>query len=106
MIESSDGYIATGIVGLLFTGLIGWMAIGLSYTERESYNNAKITEIVKGKHITMIIFDDPCNKNCDNSIVTYKDFVADKIDSTTKFEWCTHYNIYGSEISHIIHIKK
>ena len=85
---------------LTFASITAIIAISLIYSvivrdEGWSIQPAKIVEILKGKHITVVVTD---AGESDSHI--YSGYSSDKIDSTTKFIWQEDrdINYYGIEL--------
>ena len=90
--EEKEGWTATFIVALAIFGIFGWGVFLSSATETTKVEDkqAKVLEIIKGKHITVVSTSENYNK-------VYTGYESDMIDSTTKFIWRNtyKYNYYG-----------
>jgi hypothetical protein len=92
--EEKEGWVATFIVSLAIFGIFGWGVFLSCVTETTKVEDkqAKVLEIIKGKHITVVSTPENYNK-------FYTGYESDMIDSTTKFIWRNtyKYNYYGFE---------
>jgi len=92
--EEKEGWTATFIIALILFGIFGWGLFLCSAIETTKVENkeAKVLEIIKGKHITVVSTSENYNR-------VYTGYESDMIDSTTKFIWRNtyRYNYYGFE---------
>jgi hypothetical protein len=86
-------------VSIVCFGIFGWGLFLGTTTEKVEVveSNAKILEILKGKHITVVVSD---HGPSDSHI--FDGYQSDKIDSTTQFKWTytvkrNYYNIILNE---------
>ena len=97
VIVRDEGWSIVLGIALFIVGLVVWGFIFSGNTERVETKiyPAKIVEILKGKHITVVVTD---AGESDSHI--YSGYSSDKIDSTTKFIWQEDrdINYYGIEL--------
>lgn len=90
------------IIGLVALALIGWLMVGTIADARSVVRPAEVLEVIKGKHVSLVIVKDWCQKKeCDENIkfIRKPDELVILTDST-KFDWVIGYNLYGSETEH------
>ena len=97
MKEDNEGWITFFVVALIFLGIFGWgifLSLGTD-TIKVEFKQAKVLEILKGKHITVV-------STSENHQV-YNGYESDMIDSNTTFKWkyTYKYNYYGFENANI-----
>jgi thioredoxin-related protein len=78
------------IILLIIVGAGGWGGWNCCSTKNEIKTQAKVVELLKGKHIVVVVTDDTSN----NTHV-FKEYEADKITDSTKFYWVHYYNQYN-----------
>jgi hypothetical protein len=97
--KDEEGWsIFLGILIVCF-GIFGWGVFLGTTTEKVEVveSNAKVLEILKGKHITVVVSDHgPADSH------TFDGYDSDRIDSTTQFKWTytvkrNYYNIILNE---------
>lgn len=92
--EEKEGWIVLFTVALVLFGIFGWWIYLSCATETTKVENkeAKVLEVIKGKHITVVSTSENYNR-------VYTGYESDLIDSTTKFIWQNtyKYNYYGFE---------
>jgi len=97
MKEDNEGWIAFFVVALIVLGIFGWGVYLSCATEttKVEFKQAKVLEILKGKHITVV-------STSENHQV-YNGYESDMIDSNTTFKWkyTYKYNYYGFENANI-----
>jgi len=98
IIEERELWMATFIIVLAIFGIFGWGVYLSCATETTKVENkeAKVLEVIKGKHITVV-------STSENHNQVYAGYESDMIDSTTKFMWKNtySYNYYGFQIKTI-----
>lgn len=91
------------LVLLVLIVVFGYLAIGLSYTKRTSIENAIVSEVIKGRHITVV--STYC-ENCNDNIFIFRDVESDMISNKTVFYWEIQYNMYNLVIEKNLKYKK
>lgn len=96
--EDNEGWTVTLVIALIAFGLFGWgifLSTATDVTKIE-VKQAKVLEILKGKHITVV-------STSENHNQVYSGYECDAIDSTTIFKWryTYKYNYYGFEVESI-----
>ena len=96
--EGNEGWTVTLVISLIVFGLFGWGVFLSSATDviKVEVKQAKVVEILKGKHITVV-------STSENHNQVYSGYESDMIDSTTTFKWryTYEYNYYGFELRNI-----
>ena len=95
--DNHEGWMVTFSLTLVVFGIFGWGVFLSTTTDvvKVDYKQAKVLEILKGKHITVVSTSGNYNR-------VYSGYGADIIDSTTIFKWklTYKYNYYGYEIGY------
>ena len=87
-LNNNEGWQIVSILILICVGIIGWGAWACTGTNKESKSPAKIIEILKGKHVAVVVTDDGKEH-------VFKGYEIDKLSDTTKFYWKRYYNYYN-----------
>lgn len=82
-----------GFILLILVLIFGWFALGTSVVDKSIKKKANVVEVIKGKHIAVVI----CIYDTIESINIIKDLRADKVNDSTTFYWYIGYNCYGGE---------
>lgn len=89
--ENSEGWTIASIVIAIFIAIFGFGLYGTVSTWNYEPQNAKVYEVIKGKHVVVV--------STDNGNIIFDGYKVEDINDSTKFYWKVGFNHYNYEIS-------
>ena len=105
--DDRDTLFGISIAIIAILAMFGWGVYGSTATQYKKEKEAKILEVLKGKHVALVTTSTPVGESTsdyDESVIFDK-YNIDLINDTTKFYWEESYNLYGVMIKAKLSIK-